>query len=200
MAKILLIDDDAGLLEVLTMAFGDAGYEVLTARDGTLGLAMIRDARPAAVVSDVNMSGLDGFALCRRVRAGGDAVPLILLTSRDSEIDETLGLDLGADDYLSKPFSTRVLLVLGTGCAPAFPDFLAYFVEHILVRRVLPQHQVFDDAEQPLALRLLRFFRGEALRVARRVVDHLREDHSPCRCERPTRPPQVQCGRVAVPD
>jgi DNA-binding response OmpR family regulator len=62
------------------------------------------------VVSDVNMPGLDGFSLCRRMREAGDTTPLILLTARDGEIDEALGLELGADDYVAKPFSTRVLL------------------------------------------------------------------------------------------
>jgi DNA-binding response OmpR family regulator len=65
---------------------------------------------PDLIISDVNMPRLDGFALCRKLRAAGNPVPLVLLTSRDSEIDEALGLELGADDYVAKPFSTRVLL------------------------------------------------------------------------------------------
>src|SRR6185436_19974507 len=81
-----------------------------TARDGLSGFSRIKEGRPDTVVSDINMPGLDGFSLCRRLREEGIFVPLILLTSRDNEIDETLGLELGADDYLAKPFSTRVLL------------------------------------------------------------------------------------------
>jgi DNA-binding response OmpR family regulator len=108
--RILLIDDEASLLEVLALAFVEAGHETLTARDGLAGLEIIRRERPAVVVSDVNMPGLDGFTLLRRVRESGDRVPMILLTSRDSEVDEALGLELGADDYVAKPFSTRVLL------------------------------------------------------------------------------------------
>ncbi|WP_437963851.1 response regulator transcription factor [Sorangium sp. So ce260] len=110
MARILLVDDDASLLEVLALAFQEAGHATLSARDGTAALALLRKERPEAVICDVNMPGLDGFSLCRRLREQGDTVPLILLTSRDSEIDETLGLDLGADDYIAKPFSMRVLL------------------------------------------------------------------------------------------
>ena len=110
MSTILLIEDDAALVDVLSLAFEDAGYGVATARDGIEGLALATRDRPALVVSDVNMPRLDGFSLCQRLRAAGNAVPLILLTSRDSEIDEALGLELGADDYVSKPFSTRVLL------------------------------------------------------------------------------------------
>jgi len=109
-STILLIEDDAALVDVLSLAFEDAGYRVASARDGVDGLARATRDRPALVVSDVNMPRLDGFSLCKRLRAAGNAVPLILLTSRDSEIDQALGLELGADDYVSKPFSTRVLL------------------------------------------------------------------------------------------
>jgi len=126
-ANVLLIDDDPSLLDVLTMAFEDAGHRVVTAQDGEQGLRR-RSAHPTdLVVSDVNMPRLDGFTLCRQLRAGGDAVPLILLTSRADEIDEALGLSLGADDYVSKPFSPRVLLaraaaVLRRAGPPATPQ------------------------------------------------------------------------------
>ncbi len=109
-AKVLIIDDDASLLDVLSLAFEDAGYEVDTAPDGEQGHSRIAAGGLDAVVSDVNMPGLDGFTLCRRVREAGNLIPLVLLTSRDNEIDEALGLELGADDYVTKPFSTRVLL------------------------------------------------------------------------------------------
>lgn len=110
MARIFLIDDDQALLDVLSMAFEDAGHTVMVARDGAQGLAGIRKQRPDLVVSDVNMPALDGFKLCQILRSEGFDVPIILLTGRDNEIDEALGLDLGADDYVAKPFSTRVLL------------------------------------------------------------------------------------------
>ncbi len=110
MPHILLVDDDEALLEVLSMAFTDAGHSVVTATDGVAGLSAIARDAPDAIVSDVNMPRLDGFALCRKLRAQGDAVPILLLTSRDNEIDEALGLELGADDYIAKPFSTRILL------------------------------------------------------------------------------------------
>lgn len=110
MQTVLLIDDDPGLLDILALTFEDAGYAVQTAGDGQAGLEIQRRKPVHAIVSDVNMPRLDGFALCRALRAAGDDVPLILLTSRDNEIDEALGLELGADDYVSKPMSTRVLL------------------------------------------------------------------------------------------
>jgi len=110
LARILLIDDDEALLDALALAFEDAGHTVHTARDGRGGLDAVTAWKPDAVVSDVNMPRLDGFALCRQLRASGHLLPLVLLTARDNEIDEALGLDLGADDYVSKPFSPRVLL------------------------------------------------------------------------------------------
>ncbi len=110
MARLLLIDDDPSLLEVLTLAFEDAGHQVTTALDGAAALRAVAEGGVELLISDVNMPLVDGFTLCRRLRQGGNDVPFILLTSRDSDIDEALGLDVGADDYVSKPFSTRVLL------------------------------------------------------------------------------------------
>ena len=110
MPRILLIDDDPALQDVLSLALEDAGHEVDVASDGLEGLAKLAEAGADVVVSDVNMPRMDGFTLCRRLRDAGETTPLILLTSRDSEIDEALGLELGADDYVTKPFSTRVLL------------------------------------------------------------------------------------------
>ena len=110
MPKVLLIDDDSALLDALSLAFEDAGHDVVTAPDGLRGYEAVKKDAPDAVVSDVNMPGLDGFALCKKLRDSGSRVPLVLLTSRDNEIDEALGLELGADDYVAKPFSTRVLL------------------------------------------------------------------------------------------
>jgi DNA-binding response OmpR family regulator len=109
-STILLIEDDAALVDVLALAFEDAGFRVASARDGVEGLGRVERDQPDLVVSDVNMPRLDGFTLCRRLREAGNAVPLILLTSRDSEIDQALGLELGADDYVVKPFSARVLI------------------------------------------------------------------------------------------
>jgi DNA-binding response OmpR family regulator len=110
MPRILLIDDDPALLDVLSLAFEDAGHEVVRARDGAAGLSLFSGGGAEVIVSDVNMPGVDGFTLCRRLREAKSEVPILLLTSRDGEIDEALGLDLGADDYVVKPFSTRVLM------------------------------------------------------------------------------------------
>jgi DNA-binding response OmpR family regulator len=110
MARILLVDDDAGLLAVLTLAFGDAGHEVVCAGDGRAALVRLERGDIELLVTDVNMPELDGFALVRTLRARGEALPILVLTARDDEIDEALGLELGADDYVTKPFSNRVLV------------------------------------------------------------------------------------------
>ncbi|NOU28049.1 MAG: response regulator transcription factor [Polyangiaceae bacterium] len=113
MARLLLVDDDGELLDVLALAFAEAGHDVTVAKDGAEAWARLTTAPRGELdllVSDVNMPRLDGFALCRKLRAEGFALPIVLLTSRDTEVDEALGLDLGADDYVVKPFSTRVLL------------------------------------------------------------------------------------------
>ncbi len=108
---LLIVDDDPELLEVLTLEFSGAGYRVHSARDGRGGFDLVQERRPDAVILDVNMPLLDGFSVCRRLRDAGNAVPIVMLTARDSELEEALGLELGADDYVTKPFSTRVLLL-----------------------------------------------------------------------------------------
>jgi DNA-binding response OmpR family regulator len=108
--SIALVDDDVNLLEVLTTELEDAGYRVLSARDGLAALALVERERPDAMILDVNMPVLDGLSVCRRLRKKGHPIPVVMLTARDSDLDEALGLELGADDYVSKPFSTRILL------------------------------------------------------------------------------------------
>ncbi|MEZ4297044.1 MAG: response regulator transcription factor [Polyangiaceae bacterium] len=110
MARVLLIEDDRPLVLALSMAFEDAGHTVLAAHDGKDGLARVERDRPDIVICDVQLPRLDGFSLCRAVRERGDRVPFLLLTARDGEIDQALGLELGADDYVIKPASVRVLL------------------------------------------------------------------------------------------
>jgi DNA-binding response OmpR family regulator len=110
MPRILLVDDDPALLDVVAMAFEDAGFAVETAGDGILAMAAVNRQRPDLVVTDVNMPRLDGLGLCRRLRRAWPQLPVILLTSRDAELDEAMALEDGADDYITKPFSTRVLL------------------------------------------------------------------------------------------
>lgn len=108
--KVLVVDDDPSLLDMLAMTLEDEGFAVDTAADGEEGLEMIEQHEPDVAVCDINMPKLDGFSLLRRLREDGNELPVIMLTSRDNEIDEALGLELGADDYVAKPFNNRVLV------------------------------------------------------------------------------------------
>lgn len=106
---LLLVDDDRSLIDVLGMAFEDAGFSVETAHDGLAGWEAFSRRTPDVAVLDLLMPEIDGLELCRRIRAE-HTTPIVLLTSRDAEMDRVLGLELGADDYVTKPFSTRVLI------------------------------------------------------------------------------------------
>ena len=112
MAKtVLVIDDEPELAKLVDYNLTKAGYLVLTARDGEAGIAAARKHAPDLVVLDVMMPGLDGWEVCKKLRAEPStaAVPVIMLTAKAEEADRVLGLELGADDYLVKPFSVREL-------------------------------------------------------------------------------------------
>src|SRR5215475_6608113 len=109
MQKILVVDDDAHIRDVVCFALRRAGYQPLTAANGRSALEVAARELPALVVLDILMPELDGTAVCTRLRAKSD-VPVIFLTSKDDEMDRILGLELGADDYVVKPFSPRELV------------------------------------------------------------------------------------------
>lgn len=106
--RLLLIDDNQHLLEAIATALERSGYAIDTAENGETGLARFQAAAPDLVVLDVMMPGLDGWEVCRRLRESS-RVPIIMLTARDSETDRIMGLRLGADDYVGKPFSLKEL-------------------------------------------------------------------------------------------
>lgn len=107
--KVLVVEDDPAIREALTYNLGREGYEVFLARDGAEALSMARSAKPDLVVLDLMLPEIDGFDVTRILRKES-SVPILMLTARDDEIDRVLGLELGADDYLTKPFSMRELL------------------------------------------------------------------------------------------
>lgn len=109
MPTVLLVDDDTNLTDMLALAFEDAGFAAETACDGAEGWRRFAEATPDLVILDVLMPEVDGLELCRRIRGRGDT-PVIMLTSRSTETDVVWGLELGADDYVGKPFSTRELI------------------------------------------------------------------------------------------
>jgi len=107
--KILIIEDEEGIIHLLNLYLKDAGYEVVVAKDGADGLALHARAHPDLVLLDIMLPAIDGFEVCRRIRAWSKT-PILMLTARSSEDDRIQGLDLGADDYLVKPFSPRELV------------------------------------------------------------------------------------------
>jgi len=107
--RIVVVDDERPLRDVLRRALVLAGYEVRCAQDGLSGLAEIDSSSPEAVVLDVGMPDIDGLEVCRRLRARGNRVPILILTARDAVSDRIDGLDAGADDYLVKPFDVDEL-------------------------------------------------------------------------------------------
>jgi DNA-binding response OmpR family regulator len=108
--KILVVDDDLELLRLIAFALRQAGYMVLEAQDGPQALAVFERERPDLVVLDVNLPRLNGFEVLKKIRAVSTGLPVMMLTVRTGEEDQVRGLDLGADDYLGKPFSPRTLL------------------------------------------------------------------------------------------
>ena len=108
--KVVVIEDDANIAELVDLYLRRDGFRVLVARDGEAGLELVRRERPRMVILDVGLPGeRDGFEICRTLRAEG-SWPVLFLTARDDEIDRVLGLELGADDYVTKPFSPRELV------------------------------------------------------------------------------------------
>jgi DNA-binding response OmpR family regulator len=106
---ILVVDDERHIVELAQMYLEQAGYRVDCAGDGQEALRQTRQVRPALVVLDLMLPGLDGWEVCRRLRAESD-VPIIMLTARSDDVDRIVGLELGADDYVTKPFNPRELV------------------------------------------------------------------------------------------
>ena len=109
---IVVVEDDPHIADLLDLYLRDAGFRVIQAQDGERGLDAIRDQQPVLAVLDIGLPGtIDGMGICRRVRSGANPdLPVLMLTARAGEIDRVLGLELGADDYVTKPFSPRELV------------------------------------------------------------------------------------------
>jgi DNA-binding response OmpR family regulator len=107
---VLVVEDDAAILRGLTDNLEAESYVVLTARDGEAGYAILEKEEPDLVILDLMLPKLSGYEVCQRARSEGMTVPILMLTAKGTESDRVLGLDLGADDYVTKPFSVRELL------------------------------------------------------------------------------------------
>ena len=127
-SKILLVDDEPDALEILGFKLREAGFTPIFAKDGTRALAAARDERPDLIVLDLMLPEVDGLEVCKILRRDPltSAIPILMLTARAAEMDRVLGLELGADDYVTKPFSPRELV--------------------IRIRKLLARSQVSEDA------------------------------------------------------
>jgi DNA-binding response OmpR family regulator len=109
MSKILIVEDEYSMLVGLEDAFKHAGYDIICAQDGETGLKTAEKERPDLIILDVMLPKMDGFEVCRLLRQRGFFIPIVMLTARSQEVDKVIGLELGADDYVTKPFSDREL-------------------------------------------------------------------------------------------
>lgn len=159
--KILIVDDDPHIREVIRFALVKAGMEALAAKDGREALDAFKKFAPHLIVLDINMPEMDGLEVCRELRRTSD-VPIIFLSSRDDEIDRVLGLEIGGDDYVTKPFSPRELVarvnvvlkrVQRQSASGSSPDNI---LSSGLVSMDVTGHQAFWD-EKPAALTATEF-------------------------------------------
>ncbi len=135
---ILVVDDDGHIREVVRFALEKAGFVVTEAADGTQALAAIARQTFAAIVLDIIMPEMDGLEVCRRLRGERGALPILFLSSRDEELDRILGLEMGADDYITKPFSPRELVAR-----------LKAVLRRTRTQLSEPAHKQADDAPEP---------------------------------------------------
>jgi len=115
--KILVVDDEVYILHILDFSLGAEGYEVITAADGEEAMRKARSEKPDLIVLDIMMPKVDGFEACRRLKADPETspIPVILLTAKGREVDRQMGMEVGADDYIVKPFSpTRLIEKIGS--------------------------------------------------------------------------------------
>lgn len=182
-AKVLVVDDEPMIVELLSVSLRYQGFEVATASGGAEGLDRARAFRPDALIVDVMMPGMDGFGLLRRLRADGIDAPVLFLTARDEVEDKITGLTLGADDYVTKPFSLeevvarlRVILRRAGRSAPVEKSSRLRFAD---IELDDDTHEVWKAGEpvplSPTEFTLLRYFMVNAGTVLSkpRILDHV---------------------------
>ena len=110
MSKILIVEDEKSIVDILRFNLTKEGYETLEAFDGARGLEMALESDPDLILLDLMLPGMDGFQVCKALREQGRTTPVLIITAREEEQDKVMGLDMGADDYITKPFSMRELM------------------------------------------------------------------------------------------
>ena len=156
--RVLVVDDEPNIVELARMYLEKEGYRVESASDGATALEQIQTHEPALIVLDLMLPELDGFEVCRRTRAKSD-VPIIMLTARDEDVDKIVGLELGADDYLTKPFNPRELVarvkaILRRSERSSRPSEQPLHVADLTID---PARREVSVAGEPIALRAKEF-------------------------------------------
>jgi DNA-binding response OmpR family regulator len=118
MPTVLIADDEKNIVQLARMYLASEGFSVESAANGREALDKVRQVKPDLVILDLMMPDIDGWEVCRRLRKEGD-VPIIMLTARDDDVDKIVGLELGADDYVTKPFNARELVARSRPCCAA---------------------------------------------------------------------------------
>jgi two-component system, OmpR family, alkaline phosphatase synthesis response regulator PhoP len=169
--RILVIDADLAVQRILRRTLGNAGFEIATAGDGTKALQVFRSTTPGAVILEPRLPGKSGYDLCREIRAADSSVPIVVLSAVNDEADKVLLLELGADDYVTKPFSSRELLARVRAALRRTHEFSAkdeiYRFGEIEVnfRNMELIRNGMTVPFSRLEFRLLRFFLNNQLRV-----------------------------------
>ena len=185
-ATILVVEDEPGIQEVLKFNLGQHGHDVIVASDGEDAISLLRGALPDLILLDWMLPGMTGIDVAKRIR--GDArlrgIPIIMLTARTEERDKVQGLDTGADDYITKPFSPRELMArIKAVLRRRAPEMTEDPVEVGGLKLDPISHRVFGDGKAldlgPTEFRLLHFFMTHAERVYSRsqLLDHVWGDH-----------------------
>jgi two-component system OmpR family response regulator len=182
-ARLLVVDDEPNILELLSASLRFAGFEVATAKDGNDALRVAGTFRPDLLLLDVMMPGIDGFEVVRRLRQDGQQIPVLFLTAKDSTEDKITGLTLGGDDYVTKPFSleeviARVRAVLRRLAASraGAPSARLTFAD---IELDDDSHEVWKNGEtvtlSPTEFKLLRYFMQNPTRVLSKtqILDHV---------------------------
>ncbi|MFQ5610709.1 MAG: response regulator transcription factor [Anaerolineae bacterium] len=157
--KILVVDDEPNIIELAQLYLENEGFQVISAANGLEALDKIQAERPALVVLDLMLPELDGWEVCKRVRANSD-LPIIMLTARDDDVDKIVGLELGADDYMTKPYNPRELVARVKAVLRRMDKGATSGVEQVLAvgpLKVDPSRYEATLAGQPLALRAKEF-------------------------------------------
>ncbi len=172
---ILIVDDEPNIVQLARMYLQREGYRVESAGDGRIALDKVRQLRPALMILDLMLPELDGMEICRRLRSERNPVPIFMLTARDEDIDKILGLELGADDYLAKPFNphemvARVKAILRRGDRRDLPEDAPLHVGDLVIdparREVTVMGRPVDLRHQEFNL-LLVFARHKGLVLSR---------------------------------